>query len=528
VLGGAIVGMAVTRVRASGLVALALVIGTIVGLDAQSRALRRWAQWNLSGLEARELWPAFAEMSERLRGTVADPRVAVEYSPVHERAGSIRMYETLPYFSGRSTLEGVYNQASLSTHPVYYLASELSQTSPNPFPNRYYSTFDTEAAVAHLSLFNARDVVALSTRLVDSLSARRDATLVARVPPYTIFRLDGRWRYVTPMTHEPVRSSPRGWRDKAYRWFTRKPLSPAFLVFTDDRRFGLVEGDEYLAPAEVPLPPGVEVNEQVETERITIHTNRVGHPLLVKVSYHPRWKATGARGPYLVSPSLMMVVPEQETVVLEYSRNAADTIGAGLTLAALLGAAGWRFRRRRAASRARLALGALACDVESAEPRRWGGAIPATLIAVLVLARFTAGGAPSDAGTAERLHEYASRAYQEERYAAAAEYLRNALVSGPDPELRRGLLALRAESLLRDGRSREALASFRLLLEEPPAGPYIAQALFGVIAATPAAAHSTEAVEAADRLLRQYPDSPWAARVQAEFPELAPHKPPVP
>ena len=44
---------------------------------------------------------------------------------MHEKAGSIRMYETLPFFTGRGTLEGVYNQASLQTHAVYFLASEL-------------------------------------------------------------------------------------------------------------------------------------------------------------------------------------------------------------------------------------------------------------------------------------------------------------------------------------------------------------------------------------------------------------------
>ena len=59
------------------------------------------------------------------------------------------------------------------------------------------------------------------------------------------------------MTHEPVRSGPRGWRDKAYRWFTRKPLSPAHLVFTDDARFTLAEEDEWLAPPLRPLPEGV-------------------------------------------------------------------------------------------------------------------------------------------------------------------------------------------------------------------------------------------------------------------------------
>ena len=100
-------------------------------------------------------------MADGLRGGVSDPRVAVEYNSIHERAGSIRMYETLPLFTGRSTLEGVYNQASLTTHSVYYLASELGAASPNPFKEIEYSRFDTPAALAHLRLFNVEDVVAL-------------------------------------------------------------------------------------------------------------------------------------------------------------------------------------------------------------------------------------------------------------------------------------------------------------------------------------------------------------------------------
>src|SRR5207249_4421901 len=217
----------------------------------------------------------------------------------------IRMYETLPFFSGRSTLEGVYNQASLQTHFVYYLASELGATSPNPFKKRDYSRFDTEAAMAHLRLFNVSDVVALSPQLVSSLAARHDAKETARIPPYVVFHLSGPApRYVEPLAWAPVRSSPRGWREKAWRWFTRKPLSPAHLVFTDDPRFEVAEKDELQAPPAVALPGGVEVQETVEPESLTLTTSRVGHPLLVKISFHARWRAEGADGPYLVSPAL--------------------------------------------------------------------------------------------------------------------------------------------------------------------------------------------------------------------------------
>jgi hypothetical protein len=280
----------------------------------------------------------------------------------------------------------------------------------------------------------------------------------------------------------------------------------------------VVEGDEYLVPVSVPLPGGVVVDERVEPERVTIHTNRVGHPLLVKISYHPRWKATGARGPYLVSPSLMLVVPEQETVVLEYARTAADRVGLVLTLGALGFAAWWRWGRRPVVSRARLSLAALACDTEVGEPRRWGGAIPVALMAALLIARLSMVWVSGRGEkTAIRLHEFASRAYQEERYDAAVEYLRGALDAHPAKELKRSLLALRAESFQNLGRRTDARRDWRALLAEAPSGPYSPQALFGLIAATPEPDRSTEALDAARRLVREYPENPWTLRLQAEY-----------
>ena len=164
-----------------------------------------------------------------LRGTVSDPRVAVEYSTAHERAGSIRMYETLPLFSGRSTLEGVYNQASLQTHAVYFLASELDATSPNPFRKREYSSFDTESALRHLRLFDvSRGRRAEPAARGEPATRARRRAAIARVPPYYVYDIAGAGGgYVEPLAFAPVRSSWRGWREKSYRWFTRKPLSSA-------------------------------------------------------------------------------------------------------------------------------------------------------------------------------------------------------------------------------------------------------------------------------------------------------------
>ena len=115
-----------------------------------------------------------------------------------------------------------------------------------------------------------REIVALSPQLVAALEARADVEPLFRAPPYAVFRLkDSGPGYVEALAYAPVRSSPHEWREKAYRWFTRKPLSPALLVFSEDARFATAEPDECLPPPLVPLPGGVELSERMEGESLS-------------------------------------------------------------------------------------------------------------------------------------------------------------------------------------------------------------------------------------------------------------------
>jgi uncharacterized membrane protein len=63
----------------------------------------------------------------------------------------------------------------------------------------------------------------------------------------------------------------------------------------------------------------------------------VGVPVEVKISYFPRWRATGATGPYRVSPNLMAVVPTSKNVTLVYGSTPALEIGNLITDLAVLG-----------------------------------------------------------------------------------------------------------------------------------------------------------------------------------------------
>ena len=513
--GGSAAGVALSRLRAADLAALGLVLAAVLHADSRSQVLRSWVEWNYSGLEAKELWPAFREMTRHLEGSVSDPRVAVEYNAEHEKAGSIRMYETLPFFTGRSTLEGVYNQASVQTHFVYFLASELGETSPNPFRNREYSRFDTEAALRHLRLYNVSDIVALSPKLVSALEARADVSLAARIPPYTIFHLAGGGAYVEPMAYAPARAPSRGWRDRAYAWFSRKAGSVVPVVFTDDAGFKAPLADTWMEPDRVALPPGTVVHEQVQAESIDIETSRVGHPLLVKVSYHPRWRAEGADGPYLVSPALMMILPRQPHVRLVYARTWADGVGAALTLAGAAFCLGGSLRRRRAPASA-VSIPTLDACALPPPPRRWGWIVPLSLLAVLAVARFVATRPGPSAARATAFSEDASKAYAAQRFAEAADRAARAMDLGVPTDVRAELLCLRGESLLKEGRQEEAAKAFDALLLEAPGGPYAAEALYGAVRAKEGTGNKNAAALQRQRLETEFGGTPWAQRLKSD------------
>jgi hypothetical protein len=99
----------------------------------------------------------------------------------------------------------------------------------------------------------------------------------------------------------------------------------------------------------VPLEHGGEsIPSRVTDDEITFSTTAIGEPHWIKTSYFPNWKVEGAEGPYLASPSLMMVVPTQSEVTLRYQRTWAEWLGLVLTVAAigaLLVPRSWRVLR---------------------------------------------------------------------------------------------------------------------------------------------------------------------------------------
>ena len=57
----------------------------------------------------------------------------------------------------------------------------------------------------------------------------------------------------------------------------------------------------------------------------------------MKTSYFPNWRAVGARGPWRVTPNLMVVIPTSRHVSLHYGYTPVDALGWLLTLLGIAG-----------------------------------------------------------------------------------------------------------------------------------------------------------------------------------------------
>ena len=226
-------GLALQRLAAADLAALGLVAAGHRLRPTRTRAvLRSWIDWNYTGLQAKELWPAFRGADRAAaRRTVADPRVAVEYGAGAREGGldpDVRDAPALlrPLHAG-GRLQPGQPADPLRLLPGLRAGRRRRRTRSAAASTR---TFDTEAALRHLRALPRRATWwRVSPKLVASLQrapggdARRRACRPTRCSAWPTTGPG----YVEPMAFAPVRSSPRGWRDKAYRWFTRKPLVAA-------------------------------------------------------------------------------------------------------------------------------------------------------------------------------------------------------------------------------------------------------------------------------------------------------------
>ncbi len=356
VFAGLALGLAVVELarrfpqRGRNVIAGAVVVGLLL-LVATAVAIHDvpgWARWNYEGYEGKEVWPEYDALMQTVDG-LPPGRIMWEANSEMNKYGTPMALMLFPYWSeGHPSQEGLFFETSLTT-PFHFLnAAEVSLRPSNPVRGlNYHVGINFERAEDHLGVYAVRYYVAYTPEATEQ-AVEHGWPVIGEAPPWTIFELP-------PSDLVDVgRFEPAVWDgeadivDASLEWYDDTVNLDKWLVASGPDDWRRVDAVDDRLSGLVPLRAGGEVSDVVvEDNRISFRTTAVGVPHLVKVSYFPNWEATGADGPYRAAPSLMIVVPTEQDVTLEFSNTSVENMGMVLTIAALLGLGGWFWWRRR-------------------------------------------------------------------------------------------------------------------------------------------------------------------------------------
>ena len=310
-----------------------------------------WVAWNYEGYEGKAEYADYRALMETI-DELPPGRVMWEANSDMGKYGTPMALMLFPYWSeDHPSMEGLFFESSLTT-PFHFLnASEVSRFPSNPVRGLTYHSMDFERALPHLALYDVAYYVSF-TEEADTAARTFGLRPVAESLPWTIFTLP-ETDVVDVASFEPaVWTGDANFTDAALDWYDDVGNLDRWLVAAgpdDWMRVGEV-GDRLGRTAGYPAEDGAVSDVIVEDNQISFTTTAIGVPHLVKVSYFPNWRVEGAEGPYRAAPSLMVVVPTSNEVVLEFRNTWAENLGMAITLLTLvgLGTRGFlRWRQRR-------------------------------------------------------------------------------------------------------------------------------------------------------------------------------------
>ncbi len=348
--------------------------------------VRSWARWNYTGYVGKDAYAEYRDLILTMEQVGRDHgcgRSFWEYEKELNRYGTPMALMLLPHWTNGciGSMEGLFFEASATT-PFHFLTQvELSAAPSAAQRDLPYDGFNIDKGIEHLQLMGVRYYLATSVQALTAARAHPDLTEIATSGPWVIFQIADS-PLVQPLTNQPavlagVSDAQHDWicrtkDDKgrcagpAVAWFENPSRWNIYLASSGPRAWQRVSAD-HPAPTPRPVPLAKVSHLDVGTDSIAFDVDRPGTPVLVKASYFPNWRASGAEGPYRVAPNLMVVVPTGRHVELTYGREPIEWAGYALTalgiaLAALLAS------RRPLVVRTRPSEGAGADESADVEP----------------------------------------------------------------------------------------------------------------------------------------------------------------
>ena len=327
-----------------------------------------WARWNFTGYEGKNAYGEYYGIVQTMKQLGADSTQGCGRA-LWENNGELNKYGTtmglmlLPFWTDGciSSMEGLFFEAAGSTPYHFITAAAMSKQSSNPVRELRYDNNDAALGVKYMQELGVKYFMGFTPEAIAQASQQEGLTEVARSGPWVVYRVANS-DVVTPLAMQPVvanisANNPRErWLEVGTSWFQHPEVwttpiadsGPSEWQRVDvavdeskregepnsnNRRVDVVKPATALVP--VPLDPVVVSNVDIGEESVKFSVDKIGVPVLVRVSYFPNWKVDGAKGPYRVAPNMMVVIPTSTNVSMHFGWNMRDYVAYLLSFAGI-------------------------------------------------------------------------------------------------------------------------------------------------------------------------------------------------
>jgi hypothetical protein len=298
-------------------------------------------------------------------------RAMWEHEEQHDRYGTPMALMLLPFWTDGciGSMEGLYFEASTTTPYHFINQDELSWGPSNAQRDLPYGPGPTtkpefDLGIKHLQLDGVTYYMAINDNTKAFANTNPSLTQIKTSGPWTIYSVadaplvEALKFQPAVLTGQPTTGRP--WQDTSVCWYQNEASWDVFLAADGPADWQRVERtvipDEKALPADKCAPQdnwgwfdangGPDLKAQkaisvstpiVSDDSISFDVSEPGVPVLVKASYFPNWKVSGADGPYRVTPNFMVVIPTANHVELHYGYTGLDIFSYLLTFLGLVG-----------------------------------------------------------------------------------------------------------------------------------------------------------------------------------------------
>jgi hypothetical protein len=283
--------------------------------DLNVRNFPHWAKWNYESWNKKHQYNNVVALSEKLTPGFSKPRVVFEHNDISNQAGTIRVFEMLPFFAQRATTESLYTQASILSPQAFYLQAKVSKTPSCPFRDFRCPPRGFDGVKEKFELLVVDHLIAITDETLEKSNSTGFLEFRGKYGPWYLYKTIEEPKFVE-ILHGSSELIPNQetWRSQFYEWFDKYQGGSNWLVVDRNKE------SQSFSDAIKAADPSQSCTTSLEQDfhGFNLSTNCPGKPHLIKVAYHSNLIPDSGSLTQLVSPGMIGFVPEKEKTRFDF------------------------------------------------------------------------------------------------------------------------------------------------------------------------------------------------------------------